>query len=262
MNTDQNPTPTENGEEPKKMVNIPAIAKGGGDDALGAYLGEIGKYELLTAEREVELAQEIEAGREADRLLGEGVATAKERIRLKRRSDRGQEASSLFLVSNLRLVAANAKKNSSAKGIDLINLIQEGNLGLIRAVEKFEWRKGFKFSAYATWWIRQAITRAIADKSRTVRVPVHLHDTLGAVRAANRLPEVVLGAGAQRGGDRRGDGGDGGAGGVGAQYHGHRLPPNITQKPGGRHRRNRAKNGNRPRMKTPPTLKTPPTNEA
>ena len=97
------------------------------------------------------------------------------------------------MVANLRLVATNAKKHSSAKGIDLIDLIQEGNLGLIRAVEKFEWRKGFKFSAYATWWIRQAITRAIADKSRTVRVPVHLHDTLGAVRAATVSLKSSLG---------------------------------------------------------------------
>jgi RNA polymerase primary sigma factor len=91
------------------------------------------------------------------------------------------------------LVVANARRYANTSGIDFLDLIQEGNLGLIRAVEKFDWRKGFKFSTYATWWIRQAITRAIADKSRTVRIPVHLHDTMAAVRAAQAQLKAELG---------------------------------------------------------------------
>ncbi len=90
-------------------------------------------------------------------------------------------------------MVANARRYANASGIDFLDLIQEGNVGLIRAVEKFDWRKGFKFSTYATWWIRQAITRAIADKSRTVRIPVHLHDTLAAVRAAQASLKAELG---------------------------------------------------------------------
>ena len=90
-------------------------------------------------------------------------------------------------------MVANARRYANTSGIDFLDLIQEGNLGLIRAVEKFDWRKGFKFSTYATWWIRQAITRAIADKSRTVRIPVHLHDTLAAVRAAQASLKAELG---------------------------------------------------------------------
>jgi len=105
----------------------------------------------------------------------------------------GRQAKDDFLTANLRLVVANARRYANTSGIDFLDLIQEGNLGLIRAVEKFDWRKGFKFSTYATWWIRQAITRAIADKSRTVRIPVHLHDTLAAVRAAQASLKAELG---------------------------------------------------------------------
>jgi RNA polymerase primary sigma factor len=115
----------------------------------------------------------------------------------------GAQAKDDFLTANLRLVVANARRYANTSGIDFLDLIQEGNLGLIRAVEKFDWRKGFKFSTYATWWIRQAITRAIADKSRTVRIPVHLHDTLAAVRAAQASSRPSSGAIPPRG-DRRG----------------------------------------------------------
>jgi len=163
-------------------------------DLVSQYLTAIGEYDLLTAELEVEFAQKIEAGEEAQRRLEEGRPSSKvEEVELKRQVRLGRQAKDDFLTANLRLVVANARRYANTSGIDFLDLIQEGNLGLIRAVEKFDWRKGFKFSTYATWWIRQAITRAIADKSRTVRIPVHLHDTLAAVRAAQASLKAELG---------------------------------------------------------------------
>ena len=177
-------------------------------DLLSQYLTGIGEYDLLTAEQEVELAQTIEAGREAGRELDENRPrrNTKTRTALERKIRKGEEAKKTFLTANLRLVVSNAHRYSKSSGVDLLDLIQEGNLGLIRAVEKFEWRKGFKFSTYATWWIRQSITRGIADTSRTVRIPVHLHDTLASVRAAQtdlkaemgqepKIPEIAERAG-------------------------------------------------------------------
>jgi RNA polymerase primary sigma factor len=163
-------------------------------DLVSQYLTAIGEYELLTAEREVDYAQKIESGQTAQDRLDAGAYKGRaEQITLRRQARRGQEAKDAFLTANLRLVVANARRYANTSGIDFLDLIQEGNLGLIRAVEKFDWRKGFKFSTYATWWIRQAITRAIADKSRTVRIPVHLHDTLAAVRAAQASLKAELG---------------------------------------------------------------------
>ena len=163
-------------------------------DLVSQYLTSIGEYELLTAENEVDYAQKIEAGQDASARLESGEFKDKTEQRILRRKVRhGQEAKDAFLTANLRLVVANARRYANTSGIDFLDLIQEGNLGLIRAVEKFDWRKGFKFSTYATWWIRQAITRAIADKSRTVRIPVHLHDTLAAVRAAQASLKAELG---------------------------------------------------------------------
>ena len=163
-------------------------------DLVSQYLTAIGEYELLTAELEVEFAQKIETGEEAAARLEAGDFKGKaQEVELKRNKRLGQQAKDDFLTANLRLVVANARRYANTSGIDFLDLIQEGNLGLIRAVEKFDWRKGFKFSTYATWWIRQAITRAIADKSRTVRIPVHLHDTLAAVRAAQASLKAELG---------------------------------------------------------------------
>ena len=163
-------------------------------DLVSQYLTAIGEYELLTAEQEVELAQLIEAGEAAAKKIEAGkFKDKKDELALRRKLRRGREAKDAFLTANLRLVVANARRYANTSGIDFLDLIQEGNLGLIRAVEKFDWRKGFKFSTYATWWIRQAITRAIADKSRTVRIPVHLHDTLAAVRAAQASLKAELG---------------------------------------------------------------------
>jgi RNA polymerase primary sigma factor len=163
-------------------------------DLVSQYLTAIGNYELLSAEQEVELAQKIESGEKASKKLDKKQFKDKKgEIRLRRERKKGFDAKDAFLTANLRLVVANARRYANTSGIDFLDLIQEGNLGLIRAVEKFDWRKGFKFSTYATWWIRQAITRAIADKSRTVRIPVHLHDTMAAVRAAQAQLKAELG---------------------------------------------------------------------
>ena len=163
-------------------------------DLVSQYLTAIGEYDLLTAEMEVEFAQKIEAGQDAaEKLENKDYKSKKEELDLRRQARQGRNAKDAFLTANLRLVVANARRYANTSGIDFLDLIQEGNLGLIRAVEKFDWRKGFKFSTYATWWIRQALTRAIADKSRTVRIPVHLHDTLAAVRAAQASLKAELG---------------------------------------------------------------------
>ena len=144
------------------------------EDLVRLYLTDIGQYTLLNKEGEVRLAQAIEAGIAARDELAKGSATSAARKRELRKLVRlGEDAQRCFVQSNLRLVVSIAKKYQ-ASGLPLLDLIQEGNLGLMHAVEKFDWRKGFKFSTYATWWIRQAITRAIADQARTIRIPVHM----------------------------------------------------------------------------------------
>jgi RNA polymerase sigma factor (sigma-70 family) len=158
------------------------------------YLREIGQYPLLTKVEEVQLAKAIEAGNHAQALLNKPKRklSAERRAELERRIAAGRAARRRFIESNLRLVVSMAKKHSVA-GLPLLDLIQEGNLGLIRGVEKFDYRRGFKFSTYATWWIRQAITRAIADKARTIRLPVHIVETLYRVRKAQALLVGQLG---------------------------------------------------------------------
>jgi RNA polymerase primary sigma factor len=152
------------------------------DEAIRQYLDGIGTYDLLTAEDEVRLAKAIEMGRKAMAALDTERDPSK-RHQLNQMVRAGEEARQTFIRSNLRLVVSIAKRYGHAK-LPFLDLVQEGNLGLIRAVEKFEYRKGFKFSTYATWWIRQAITRAIADKSRTIRVPVHMMDTISQMQTA------------------------------------------------------------------------------
>ncbi|MDH3499419.1 MAG: sigma-70 family RNA polymerase sigma factor [Acidimicrobiia bacterium] len=153
------------------------------EDPVRQYLDEIGAYDLLTADDEVRLAKSIERGKKAERALETQKDLDDEaRAKLIAVAHRGESARQTFIRSNLRLVVSIAKRYARS-GLPLLDLIQEGNLGLIRAVEKFEYRKGFKFSTYATWWIRQAITRAIADKGRTIRVPVHMMDTITQVHA-------------------------------------------------------------------------------
>jgi RNA polymerase sigma factor (sigma-70 family) len=163
------------------------------DDLIRRYLKEIGKYELLTAADEVSLGMAIEAGLAAEaELEAKGTHhSAAARRKLKVVANDGRDAKTQFIQSNLRLVVSIAKRYQSS-GLPLLDLVQEGNLGLIRAVEKFDYAKGFKFSTYATWWIRQAIGRAIADKSRTIRVPVHVVEVVAQItRASNRLTKVL-----------------------------------------------------------------------
>lgn len=151
-------------------------------DPVRMYLKEIGKVDLLTASEEVHLAMKIQAGNEAsDRLeaaaRGETELTRTEQRRLTRIEQVGLDAKQQLISANLRLTVSIAKRYVG-RGMLFLDLIQEGNLGLIRAVEKFDYTKGFKFSTYATWWIRQAITRAIADQARTIRIPVHMVETI------------------------------------------------------------------------------------
>ena len=175
---DDNLTPSGN---PKRRV----IAAGATADPVKDYLKQIGRVNLLNAEQEVDLSERIEAGLYAQHLLD----TESDKMDFKRRrelrwaANDGKRAKDHLLEANLRLVVSLAKRYTG-RGMLFLDLIQEGNLGLIRAVEKFDWKKGFKFSTYATWWIRQAITRAMADQARTIRVPVHM------VEVINKLSRV------------------------------------------------------------------------
>ncbi|HEY9332400.1 MAG TPA: sigma-70 family RNA polymerase sigma factor [Streptomyces sp.] len=157
-------------------------------DLVGMYLDEIARTPLLDAAKEVELSQTLEAGVFAQQVLDgavESKAGGASREELEALVAEGERAKDIFIRSNLRLVVAVARRYPRA-GLPLLDLIQEGNAGLVRAVEKFDYAKGFKFSTYATWWIRQAITRSIADQSRTIRLPVHLVEELGRIRRVQR----------------------------------------------------------------------------
>ena len=175
---DDNLTPSGN---PKRRV----IAAGATADPVKDYLKQIGRVNLLNAEQEVDLSERIEAGLYAQHLLDteSNKMDFKRRRELKWAANDGKRAKDHLLEANLRLVVSLAKRYTG-RGMLFLDLIQEGNLGLIRAVEKFDWKKGFKFSTYATWWIRQAITRAMADQARTIRVPVHM------VEVINKLSRV------------------------------------------------------------------------
>ena len=164
------------------------------EDPVRMYLKEIGKVPLLSADEEIELAQKMEAGSVAvekipllkERLAETGDEQEKEEIQAEIKAlqldvDRGSDAKKRLAEANLRLVVSIAKRYVG-RGMLFLDLIQEGNLGLIKAVEKFDYRKGYKFSTYATWWIRQAITRAIADQARTIRIPVHMVETISKVK--------------------------------------------------------------------------------
>ena len=163
------------------------------EDLVRLYLTDIGQYALLTKDDEVRLAKAIEAGKEAVAEMAKiKTPTATKRRELRKALREGEVAERAFVQSNLRLVVSIAKKYQ-ASGLPLLDLIQEGNLGLMHAVEKFDWRKGFKFSTYATWWIRQAITRGIANTGRTIRLPVHAGDTLARLQKARSRLELKFG---------------------------------------------------------------------
>ena len=163
------------------------------EDLVRLYLNDIGKYALLSKDDEARLAQAVEAGRVArtEFATTERISPAHKR-ELRRLTRDGDLAAETFVNANLRLVVSIAKKYHAAE-LPLLDLVQEGNLGLIHAVEKFDWRRGFKFSTYATWWIRQAISRGIANTGRTIRLPVHANDLLTQVTKARGRLEGQLG---------------------------------------------------------------------
>jgi RNA polymerase sigma factor (sigma-70 family) len=163
------------------------------EDLLRLYLSDVGSHRLLTKQDEVRLGQVAEAGRQAQAELKAGGEISPARIRdLRRAKKAGDVAVETFINGNLRLVVSIAKRYQGAD-LPLLDLVQEGNLGLIHAVEKFDWRKGFKFSTYATWWIRQAITRGIANAGRTIRLPIHAGDLLNQLSNARVCLEGQLG---------------------------------------------------------------------
>ncbi|MFT4011045.1 MAG: sigma-70 family RNA polymerase sigma factor [Nocardioidaceae bacterium] len=171
-----------------------------GRDSVGMYLDEIARTPLLDAITEVELARTIEAGLFAERLLAEGRVGRRKggapknatREELEWMAEEGRKAVDRFIEANLRLVVSIARKYGRSQ-MPMLDLIQEGNTGLIRAVEKFDYTKGFKFSTYATWWVRQAITRGIAQQGRVVRLPVHVVEEINQIGAARRTLERQLG---------------------------------------------------------------------
>jgi RNA polymerase primary sigma factor len=162
---------------------LDTAAADGVGEAMALYLREIGRVPLLTGADEVRLSQAMERGRAAAERLSVECVPDEERDDLVALVRQGEAAREELTDANLRLVVSVARRYSN-RGVPLVDLIQEGNLGLLRAVEKFDWRRGFKFSTYATWWIRQAVSRAIADDARTIRIPVHLYDVV------NRMARV------------------------------------------------------------------------
>ena len=159
------------------------------DDTVGLYLKEMARVPLLSTDEEVRLARLVEAGREAERLLANDGNDPVERLRLEGLIEQARLARDHLIKANTRLVVSIAKKYIG-RGVPFLDLIQEGNLGLIKAVEKFDYHRGYRFSTYATWWIRQTITRAIADQGRTIRVPVHMSDRIRRLyRTARQLEQ-------------------------------------------------------------------------
>jgi RNA polymerase primary sigma factor len=176
-------------EEPAPQ--LPELTDSSIDDPVRMYLQEIGQVSLLTAQQEVELAKAMEAGNHSRQALRYDGLSWEERCAYQRLVDAGNDARRHLIQANLRLVVSIAKKYTSY-GLTMMDLIQEGNIGLMRAVEKFDYTKGHKFSTYATWWIRQAITRAIADQSRTIRLPVHMGEAISQVkRTSHKLQQSM-----------------------------------------------------------------------
>jgi RNA polymerase primary sigma factor len=179
--------PLVSGEDDEDLPAVRAAAAGASVDPVKDYLKQIGKVRLLNARQEVELAKRIEAGLFADHKLAasSGVLCAGQSIDLEQVAEDGRLAKNHLVEANLRLVVSLAKRYTG-RGMLFLDLIQEGNLGLIRGVEKFDYTRGYKFSTYATWWIRQAITRAMADQSRTIRLPVHVSEAISTLARMQR----------------------------------------------------------------------------
>jgi RNA polymerase primary sigma factor len=179
--------PLVSGEDDEDLPAARVAAAGASADPVKDYLKLIGKVKLLNAGQEVELAKRIEAGLFADHKLagGSGVLRTGQSIDLEQVAEDGRLAKDHLVEANLRLVASLARRYAG-RGMLFLDLIQEGNLGLIRGVEKFDYTRGFKFSTYATWWIRQAITRAMADQSRTIRLPVHMVEAVSTLARVQR----------------------------------------------------------------------------
>ncbi len=154
-----------------------------GEDLVRVYLREIGRHKLLAADEEIEIAKAIEAGAKAAKRLegSNGSLSARTRDLLAQQAEDGERARRKFIEANLRLVVSIARRYQGF-GLPLLDLIQDGNLGLLRAVEKYDWRRGFKFSTYATWWVRQGISRGLADRARTIRLPVHIAEIVNRLR--------------------------------------------------------------------------------
>ncbi len=191
---EKTPTPEEADEkeavaEKKEDFDLSAI---GIDDTVSLYLKEISRIPLLTAAQEVEYARGMETGERAALRLSHNHISPSERTRLEKKVREGELYRQKLIKANFRLVVSIAKKYIG-RGVSFLDLIQEGNIGLIRAVEKFDYNRGFKFSTYATWWIRQAITRAIADQGRTIRVPVHMCERINKLTRVSRQLVQELG---------------------------------------------------------------------
>ncbi len=169
--------PSDDAEAEPELAFDDYLANIDTDDTIGLYLKEVSRVPLLTADEEVDLAQRIENGRGAREELARGITNNKRRMELRAFIEDGWAAREHLITANSRLVISVAKKYMG-RGVPFLDLIQEGNIGLIRATKKFDYRRGHKFSTYATWWIRQAVTRAIADQGRTIRVPVHMGDQI------------------------------------------------------------------------------------
>jgi RNA polymerase primary sigma factor len=167
----------EEAEAPGQEIFFDDLANIDTDDTIGLYLKEVSRVPLLNAEEEVDLAQRIERGRMAREELARTNVSNRRRLDLRKLIEDGWSAREHLITANSRLVISVAKKYMG-RGVPFLDLIQEGNIGLIRATKKFDYRRGHKFSTYATWWIRQAVTRAIADQGRTIRVPVHMGDQI------------------------------------------------------------------------------------
>ena len=195
-----------------RRAGAAVMVAGATADPVKDYLKQIGKVPLLNAEQEVELAKRIEAGLFSEEKLAKGgKISAKMLDELSWIAEDGRRAKNHLLEANLRLVVSLAKRYTG-RGMLFLDLIQEGNLGLIRAVEKFDYTKGYKFSTYATWWIRQAITRAMADQARTIRIPVHMVEVINKLARVQRQMLQDLGPRAHPRGARQGARHDAGEG--------------------------------------------------